>query len=85
MRDQMFVIWNWEHQAWWAPDQQGYTEQLAQAGRYTFDEAAEIIIGHIPAGEEVAMVEAEALQTGIPIKDFVDWMDRTRWRQVVHP
>ena len=66
MKNESFVIWSWEHQEWWAPNRQGYTEQLAQAGRYTFDEAAKITVGHIPAGEEIAMLEAEAFQRGIP-------------------
>ena len=66
MREQMFVIWSWKHWAWWTPNIEGYTEQLAQAGRYTFDEAARITVGHVPAGEEVAMLEAEAFQRGQP-------------------
>ena len=66
MTDMMFVIWSWEHNAWWASNRQGYTEQLDRAGRYSFDEAAEVVVGHIPAGEEVAMLEAEALQRGQP-------------------
>ena len=58
----LFVIWSWERQAWWAPERQGYTEQLEQAGRYSHQEAADIVVGHIPAGEEVAVLEAVALQ-----------------------
>ena len=66
MGEQLFVIWSWEHQAWWGPSHSGYTEQLAQAGRYTFDEAADITVGHIPAGEEIAVLLAEAEQRGKP-------------------
>ena len=66
MKDQIFVIWSWEHLAWWTPNRCGYTEDLTLAGRYTFDEAADITVGHIPAGEEIAVVEAEALQRGRP-------------------
>lgn len=66
MRDSLFLIWSWEHLAWWAPAQQGYTDKLAKAGRYSWEEAAEITVGHIPAGEEVAMLEVEAMQRGAP-------------------
>ena len=66
MSELVFVIWSWEHHAWWAPNQQGYTEQLEQAGRYNFAEAADIVIGHIPAGEEIAVLLAEAEQRGSP-------------------
>ena len=61
-----YVIWSWEHRAWWRANREGYTESLAEAGHYTFDEAAEITVGHIPAGEEVAMCYAEAQQRGKP-------------------
>ena len=30
-----WVIWSFEHDAWWAPDEWGYVVTLAQAGRYT--------------------------------------------------
>lgn len=62
MSEAVFVIWSWEHHAWWRPNQQGYTEQLDEAGRYSHTEAANIVVGHIPAGEEVAMLLAEAEQ-----------------------
>jgi hypothetical protein len=37
------VIWSIEHQAWWRPGRWGYTRELARAGRYTGDEALEIL------------------------------------------
>lgn len=66
MNERLFVIWSWEHNAWWAPHREGYTDSLADAGLYSFDEAADIVIGHIPAGEEVAVLEAEAHLRGVP-------------------
>ena len=63
---EQFLIWSWEHLAWWNPQHRGYTEQLALAGRYSFEDAADIVIGHIPAGEEVAVLEADALRRGCP-------------------
>ena len=37
-----WLIWSGEHRAWWRPDARGYCEFLAGAGRYTFEEAAQI-------------------------------------------
>ena len=39
----VYVIWSFEHQAWWAPDRRGYTEMLDQAGRYGEAEAQQIV------------------------------------------
>ena len=66
MKGETFVIWSWEHLAWWRPARQGYTKTLAEAGHYTFEEAADITVGHIPGGEEVAVILAEAEQHGSP-------------------
>lgn len=38
-----YVIWSEEHSAWWAPNQNGYTRWLKQAGRYSLAEAQEIV------------------------------------------
>jgi hypothetical protein len=61
-----FVIWSWEHVGWWRPNHCGYTEELNDAGRYSFEEASKIVVGHIPAGEEVAMWYEEAVKIGRP-------------------
>ena len=66
MRQEIFVIWSWEHLAWWAPNREGYTESLEQAGHYTFEDAAEITVVHIPAVEEIAVLLQEAEQRGQP-------------------
>jgi len=41
----VYVIWSYEHQAWWRPDMKGYTLDLNNAGRYTMAEACEILNG----------------------------------------
>ena len=61
-----FLIWSWEKEQWWAPDRQGYTSDINLAGRYSFEEAAKETVPHIPAGEEVAVLETLALQDGRP-------------------
>jgi hypothetical protein len=37
-----YLIWSHEHAAWWRPGSVGYTEQLAEAGRYSRDDALTI-------------------------------------------
>lgn len=39
---QEFYIWSFEHQAWWKPDRNGYTNNRMLAGRYSLDEALRI-------------------------------------------
>jgi hypothetical protein len=36
---ELWVIWSFEHDAWWAPRRMGYVSDLALAGRYTHEEA----------------------------------------------
>jgi hypothetical protein len=40
--DEPWVVWSFEHNAWWAPDWCGYTPDLAQAGRYSEADARDI-------------------------------------------
>lgn len=39
---QLFLIYSFEHRAWWAPDRNGYVDRRIAAGRYTFEEAVSI-------------------------------------------
>jgi hypothetical protein len=52
----LYLIWSFEHRAWWGPDECGYTEDLAQAGRYSADDAGRIVTGSIWL-DEVAILE----------------------------
>lgn len=40
---QLFLIWSIEHNAWWAPEECGYTLIMAEAGIYTQAESARIL------------------------------------------
>lgn len=61
----MYVIWSHQHEAWWGPDRAGYTTDLAEAGRYTLEEAGEIVVPVIPSGIEVAVDERVAESHGL--------------------
>jgi hypothetical protein len=37
-----WLVWSIEHNAWWKPNGNGYTRDRAEAGRFTFLEAATI-------------------------------------------
>lgn len=53
-----YLIWSWEHCAWWRPNRLGYTKEVREAGIYTLAEAAEITCPHFPPGEEVAVLRS---------------------------
>jgi hypothetical protein len=38
-----WLIWSYEHDAWWLPLRTGYTKRAAEAGRYDIDEAVQIV------------------------------------------
>ena len=65
-----FLLWDWERRMWWKADKMGYTEDPAEAGRYTKEQAADVIIGETPAGQTVAVHLAEALRTGYLVQEF---------------
>ena len=55
-----YLIWSHEHRQWWGPGHCGYTASIERAGRYTKNEAADIVLDHYPPGEEVAVPETMA-------------------------
>ena len=40
-----YLVWSNEHNCWWRPGAQGYTNHIADAGRYSRDEAIKICRG----------------------------------------
>jgi hypothetical protein len=38
-----YFIWSLEHGQWWKSHKVGYTENIKEAGLYTFDEALQIV------------------------------------------
>lgn len=40
--NQEFLIWSFDHDGWWRPNENGYAEEMQQAGRYTLEQALSI-------------------------------------------
>ena len=67
VRPEPWVIWSFEHDAWWAPGRCGYVLELAQAGRYTEAEARDIEAdANFVRQNEVALSLAHAETQGHP-------------------
>jgi hypothetical protein len=65
----MYVIWSYEHQAWWAPGRHGYTRDLSAAGRYAEIDARDILSGANGYGEiEEVMIPVATIEPMIPEK-----------------
>lgn len=43
MTGREWLIWSIEHRGWWAPNESGYRGVREQAGRYTFEQACNIV------------------------------------------
>jgi hypothetical protein len=67
MTEQPWVIWSFEHDAWWAPQEWGYVQTLAAAGRYTEARARQIEAhANIVHRHERALSLADAERDGVP-------------------
>lgn len=64
MSDDLYLIWSHEHGLWWGPNERGYVESVRAAGRYSRAQVADIVLDHVPAGEEVAVPLVHALSDG---------------------
>lgn len=45
MEDKNWFIWSIEHNAWWGENHRGYVEDIRFAGRYSYEEAMQIVYG----------------------------------------
>lgn len=41
----IYLVWSMEHNCWWAPAHNGYVSKREEAGRYTYEQADEIVRG----------------------------------------
>jgi hypothetical protein len=67
MTDDPYIIWSFEHHAWWRPGGWGYTPDLREAGHY-------------PRAEAEAMVAQANIvhwnETMLPLREALDWTPR---------
>ena len=61
VNDQLYVVWSLEHQAWWKASRFGYAETLADAGRFSYAEAADIVRKANVVRLEECMIPVSAL------------------------
>lgn len=61
----MYLIWSFEHHAWWAAASMGYVQTIESAGRYTATEAGAIVTNSV-WNDEVAILESRAKREGPP-------------------
>ncbi len=56
-----YRIWSFEHNAWWKPDWNGYTENIKEAGIYTEENAKDICdsANLFKINEEMRLIENE--------------------------
>jgi len=60
-----YLIWSFEHNAWWNPNEAGYTGNVERAGRYSQQDAGRIVTQDV-FNYEVAILETIALRRGPP-------------------
>ena len=55
MNTSRYLIWSFEHVAWWRPGQFGYSKEIKEAGNYSYKDALEICRGanahRLPRGQ----------------------------------
>lgn len=52
----VYLVWSFEHRAWWMSNQRGYTTVYGEAGKYNKTEADEIVKKSVK-GEEIAVLD----------------------------
>ena len=67
-----YLIWSNQRGMWWRADRRGYTSHLAEAGRYTENEAREIVNDATCDGQ--LQHEREDAMTGVPYVEFDEVM-----------
>jgi len=60
-----YLVWSFEHDAWWGPNESGYTKDIERAGRYSQRDAGRIVMQDV-FNYEVAVLENTAHRLGPP-------------------
>lgn len=50
MSEIVYLLWSNKHSMWWRPDSQGYTEVEVEAGRYSLEEAVDLVVRSADCG-----------------------------------
>lgn len=51
-----YLIWSNEHDAWWGPNERGYTRNLHAAGQYTREDAIRICKHALPTAMHLGRI-----------------------------
>lgn len=70
-----YLIWSFEHRMWWAANRCGYKHTVSEAGRYTAEEAVEIIADSVMR-EEIPVREGDARDDRWPATSLVAEKER---------
>jgi len=57
-----YLVWSIEHDAWWRPAHQGYTRDVRVAGRYSADDAYDIVKNANVVSFEECMIPVECIE-----------------------
>lgn len=66
--EEHYMIWSYEHNAWWAPEARGYTRNHMAAGNFTRDQALWHLSNSLVGGamDEIIVPENLAMKLGNP-------------------
>lgn len=77
-----YLIYSFEHDAWWRPDRRGYTRNIDEAGRYSATEAGAIMqdatLGHEAAVPELLAVDIINVERARHRESVLEHADRRR-------
>lgn len=77
--DGYWLVWSNEHNAYWRPNKCGYTQDVAQAGRYPVAEADSICQDAEPGRVHLSRDGSIPPEVMVPAPELTDWLlsDRT--------
>ena len=67
---EFWLIWSNEHKAWWGRDKRGYVQSVAHAGRYSYEDACQIVENAAVPIEKRAWYPFETM---VPAEIFDDY------------
>jgi hypothetical protein len=68
MKHQIVLIWSGEHQAWWKPNGNGYTDDRDSAGRWWYTQAV-VATKHCGPEKKISFWTARRFEQGITLED----------------